>query len=173
MLKSKNFIASLIGTIVSGLYIIALIYIIVTTWLEFYRSGLDDTRMAVEGSLYLALMLVILVTFALSLVSLIYHAKKKDLFFGQGRKILFSVIFFDFFVAFLFFILSISGVGVVAGILYAVGLILLACSGILYLVEYNEQIKFQKANRNKMDNTASQDAYYKVKEIMDRERKDE
>lgn len=167
MNKSKSFIASIISTTVSGLYIIALLYMIVTSWLNFKKSGMDDIRMAVEGSLYLVLLLIIIITFALSLTLLIFKIKKKDIFTGQGRQILLSTIFFDFFVAFLFFIISLSGVGVLFAILYVVGLIGLVVSGALYLVDYNEDIKFKKANKNKIDNTAVQDNFYKINEIMD------
>lgn len=167
--KSKSFFASIISTAVFALYICALTYIIVAAWVGFQKSGLDDTRKAVEGSLYLVLMVVIICAFVLSLICLIHTIKNRNLFVGQARKIMLSTVFFDYFVAFLFFILSVSGVGVLAAVLYVVGLLLLALAGTLYLIDYNEDIKLQKANRSKIDNTAVQDAYYKIKEIMDKE----
>ena len=166
--KSKSFWASIIGVVVSGLYIVALFHIISTTWISFKKSGLDDTRIAVEGSLYIALMLVIITTFALSVAILVKIAKNKDIFNGRNRKILFSDIFFLFFVAFLCFVLSVSGVGTLAVILYVLALILLSISATLLLVDFNENLKIQKENRNKIDNTATQDNFYKIEEIMNK-----
>lgn len=173
MMKSRSFYASIISTVVFAAYFVFLIISIVEAWASFAQSSWDDTRKAVEGSLYIVLLFVVCVSLTLSIISLVWTIKKHPIFFGQARKITFSNVFFDFFMAFLFFILCFADVGIVGIVLYAIGLICLAIAGGLCLIDYNIDLKFQKANRNKINNTAIHDTLHDVEEIVDKEEKKE
>lgn len=136
------------------------------TWIDFHKSGLDDTRIAVEGSLYIMLLLIILTTFGLSLTLLIFTVKGKSLL--KAKKILFSTIFFNFFLAFLSFVLCFYKVSTLFICFSVFVMIALSVAGTLYLVEYNEDLKKEKERKNKIDNTAMQDSYYKIQEIIEK-----
>ena len=164
MKKSNTFLASIIGTIVNGSHTIALIYLITYLCISLSKEGVDTTRTAVEIALYFAFFIVIAVALALSIVCLTYTVKNKDLTDAEGKRIIISTVFFDFFVAFLLFIDIFTGQSVLGIIFYIICCILLITSGGLYLIDYNTAIQVQKSNKDKIDNTASADSYRKAEE---------
>ena len=120
MKKSNTFLASIIGTIVNGSHTIALIYLITYLCISLSKEGVDTTRAAVEIALYFAFFIVIAVALALSIVCLTYTIKNKDLTDAEGKRIIISTVFFDFFVAFLLFIDIFTGQSVLGIIFYII-----------------------------------------------------
>lgn len=174
-MKNKNtYLASLVGTVVNGAHTVALIYLIVHLFLSLSITGVDKTKLGVQIALYFAMLIVVGVALSLSIVCVIYELKEKSLTSEEGKRIVLSTVFFDFFVAFLFFINIFTGQTAMGVVFYIICCLLLVLSGGLYLIDYNNNIKMERDSKNKIDNTASMDdSFKKIEEIVFEDKKND
>ncbi len=142
-IENKSFWSSIIAVVASSLIIIDFIVEII---LQSLKTDTDITAY-MKIALFSIFTIVFIVTLGLS-ATLLHHTKdNKNITEKPFKRILISTIVFEFIAVFLLFIYIFSFEYIVSLLVYIICFVLHLTSGILYLIDLNNQSKKEINNK--------------------------